>query len=213
MPSLSARPLSETSRQPERSVANIHNVNFYISRTHCIMMNNDPSGVAQDGASPSDDHRLIVARPRRRIVPARNAAAPSPADTTAAPRGDYEVGYKKPPKRTQFKKGQSGNPKGRPKGAKSLQTIARRLLTEKISVRTARGENRMTRIEAMMMKLIESASKGDFRALQAMFTLYQQVMPHEPIDVTTADAPLSAAHAATLACFAAEIREAGGPEQ
>lgn len=28
---------------------------------------------------------------------------------------DYEVGYKKPPKATQFKKGESGNPKGRPK--------------------------------------------------------------------------------------------------
>jgi hypothetical protein len=172
------------------------------------MMNNDPSVVARDGAPPSDDHRMIVARPRRRIVPARKAAVPSPADAAAAPRGDYEVGYKKPPKRTQ-----SGNPKGRPKGAKSLQTIARRLLTEKISVRTARGENRVTRIEAMMMKLIESASKGDFRALQAMFTLYQQIMPHEPIDVATADAPLSAADAATLALFAAEIREDGGTEQ
>nr|WP_087575756.1 DUF5681 domain-containing protein [Sphingomonas sp. CDS-1] len=177
------------------------------------MMNNDPSGVPQDGASPADHPRMIVARPRRRIVPARKAAAPSPTNATAASRGDYEVGYKKPPKRTQFKKGQSGNPKGRPKGAKSLQTIARRLLTEKISVRTARGENRVTRIEAMMMKLIESASKGDFRALQAMFTLYQQIMPHEPIDVATADAPLSAADAATLALFAAEIREDEGTEQ
>jgi len=33
--------------------------------------------------------------------------------------GSYEVGYKKPPKQTQFKKGQSGNPKGRKKGSKN----------------------------------------------------------------------------------------------
>ena len=32
---------------------------------------------------------------------------------------DYEVGYGKPPKSSRFKKGKSGNPKGRPKGAKN----------------------------------------------------------------------------------------------
>ena len=35
------------------------------------------------------------------------------------PENDYEVGYRRPPIETQFKPGQSGNPKGRPKKAKN----------------------------------------------------------------------------------------------
>ena len=37
--------------------------------------------------------------------------------------GDYAVGYGRPPKATQFKPGRSGNPRGRPKGAKSEDTM------------------------------------------------------------------------------------------
>lgn len=184
------------------------------------MMNTDTIAGDIAGCSTDDQHNHIVARPRRRILPAKRAPDPSTRTASAAalvssaePSASYDVGYGRPPKKNQFKKGQSGNPRGRPKGAKSLKTIARRLLTEKISVRTARGENRVTRIEAMMMKLIESASKGDFRALQAMFVLYQQVMPDEPIDGPVAEAPLSQADEATLALFAAQVREEGGAVQ
>ena len=170
-------------------------------------MTTNETGVAgTDGAASR--HATIAARPRRRIVPARVPGA-APHAATAEPHHAYEVGYGKPPRKNQFRKGQSGNPRGRPKGAKSLKTIARRLLTEKISVRTGRGESRVTRIEAMMMKLIESASKGEFRALQTMFALYQQVMPDEPIDMPVGEAPLSATDAATLAMFVAEIQGTG----
>ena len=39
--------------------------------------------------------------------------------------GSYEVGYGKPPKHTQFKKGQSGNPKGRPKQVQAHMPVGR----------------------------------------------------------------------------------------
>lgn len=47
---------------------------------------------------------------------------------------DYNVGYKNPPKDTQFKKGMSGNPKGRPKGTKNIRTVLNDTLNEKIQI-------------------------------------------------------------------------------
>jgi hypothetical protein len=45
------------------------------------------------------------------------------SETSSAhpPKGEYRVGYGRPPLNTRFKSGHSGNPKGRPKGSKSLQ--------------------------------------------------------------------------------------------
>jgi Family of unknown function (DUF5681) len=39
--------------------------------------------------------------------------------SSPAPIDDYEVGYARPPSANRFKKGQSGNPYGRPRGAKN----------------------------------------------------------------------------------------------
>jgi len=41
---------------------------------------------------------------------------------------DYEVGYGKPPHHTRFVKGQSGNPRGRPRGAKNMKTLLNKAL-------------------------------------------------------------------------------------
>lgn len=54
---------------------------------------------------------------------------------------NYEVGYKKPPKHTRFKKGQSGNPKGKRKGTPDMKTVLREVLTSKVSM-TLNGRKR-----------------------------------------------------------------------
>jgi len=46
----------------------------------------------------------------------------------------YEVGYKKPPENTRFRRGQSGNPRGRPRGSKSWKTLVEEELNKKICV-------------------------------------------------------------------------------
>jgi len=48
---------------------------------------------------------------------------------------NYDVGRGKPPVNNRFKKGESGNPNGRPKGIKNLKTDLVEELQEKISIR------------------------------------------------------------------------------
>ena len=55
-------------------------------------------------------------------------------DTNTPKCDDYEVGYKKPPKATQFKKGQSGNSRGRPPRAKDNAELFNKILDEKVSI-------------------------------------------------------------------------------
>ncbi len=84
---------------------------------------------------------------------------------------DYEVGYGKPPKATRFKKGRSGNPKGRPKGAKGVNASLRRELETKITVREGSHEIRISKAEAIAKRLTAGALKGDTKLLMALLKL------------------------------------------
>lgn len=84
---------------------------------------------------------------------------------------EYEVGYGKPPKHTQFKPGQSGNPKGRPKGVKNLATDLEEELSEKIVVNEGGEQNEITKQRAMLKALLAKALKGDTRAATALIQL------------------------------------------
>lgn len=83
--------------------------------------------------------------------------------------GTYEVGYGKPPTHSRFKPGQSGNPKGKRKGAKSFSVLARAALNEKVTVRTAKGPKRMTKLEALLQTTMNNALKGEAKAGDRVF--------------------------------------------
>jgi uncharacterized protein DUF5681 len=83
----------------------------------------------------------------------------------------YQVGYRKPPANTRFKKGQSGNPKGRPKGALNLDTVLARALREQVIVQEGGRRKKITKLEAAVKQLANKAASGDLAALRQMVML------------------------------------------
>lgn len=78
---------------------------------------------------------------------------------------NWKAGYKRPPRKTQFRKGQSGNPKGRPKGSFNLDTFLRRELAQKITIKEGGIPIRVTKAELIAKRTVEKAANGDIRAL------------------------------------------------
>jgi hypothetical protein len=75
------------------------------------------------------------------------------------------VGFKRPPKVSQFKPGQSGNPKGRPRGARNFATALDEELKARIAV-TENGKRRMiSKRQAVAKQLVNKAVTGDPRAI------------------------------------------------
>ncbi len=83
---------------------------------------------------------------------------------------NYDVGYKKPPQTTRFKKGQSGNPRGRPKGTRS-KTPAEFLdhfLSQTITIKESGRAKKVTLLEALQKRLVTSAMNGDMTAMRLL---------------------------------------------
>jgi hypothetical protein len=173
--------------------------------------------------SSSDHGSLPPARPRTRRAPLettraeRTSADPqdieSAAERVAPAAGEppSEVGYGKPPKHSQFKPGQSGNPRGRPKAAKSLKTITRETLTQQVEVRTASGIRKMSRMEAVFHKTLELAMKGHPRALAQVIALYGAAVPDGAQgDAVDHGEDLSVADLAILEALKSSLLAAGG---
>ncbi len=76
----------------------------------------------------------------------------------------YPVGYKKPPCQTQFKPGQSGNAKGRPKGSKNFATVFEKELLTPIPVTENGKRKKMSKLEAIIKGTINKAVTGDPKA-------------------------------------------------
>jgi len=82
-----------------------------------------------------------------------------------------KVGYCNPPERTRFKKGQSGNPQGRPKGALNMATVLERILRERVVINENGKRKTITKLEAAFKQLTNKAASGELKAVQLLSAL------------------------------------------
>jgi hypothetical protein len=86
---------------------------------------------------------------------------------------DRQVGYRRPPIHTRFKPGQSGNPKGRPKGPRNLSSEVAKAMAMPVPV-TVNGRRKNVRtITALVWRLREKALGGDHKSLLLLINLIQ----------------------------------------
>jgi hypothetical protein len=78
------------------------------------------------------------------------------------PGDPYEVGFGKPPKQTQFKKGRSGNPKGRPRTRPDSYSELTKVLREKVTVEGQ--QEKVTVQQALLLRLRDQALRGELWA-------------------------------------------------
>lgn len=170
-------------------------------------------GERVSAAASSTSSKLPPARVRTRSQPAIAASQAAAGETATTVTENYPVGYCRPPEATQFKPGRSGNPRGRPKGSKCLKTLIRENLTEKVPVRTGSGQRKMSRIEALIHKLVQQGMNGNSRAIAELMKFYASAVPEEKCAVgTSIQGDLTAADIAVLNAFRQQILGEGSQQ-
>jgi hypothetical protein len=85
--------------------------------------------------------------------------------------GEYEVGFKRTPLHTRFRKGESGNRNGRPKNTKNLKTDLNEELREKVTLKDGDRTRRISKQRAIVKTLVNKTLKGDTRAAATLINL------------------------------------------
>src|ERR1700690_348457 len=75
-----------------------------------------------------------------------------------------EVGFGKPPRSTQFRKGVSGNPKGRPKGSRNMKTLFNKVGRESVTVKDNGRSRKLTKQQVIVHRFTNHAMAGPERA-------------------------------------------------
>jgi hypothetical protein len=109
------------------------------------------------------------------------------------PTAAYDVGYRKPPAHTQFKPGMSGNKQGRPKGQPTFGEILAKEGARHVTIKGPNGQGVITKSEAVIRRLFQSAMEGDIAAARlVLYALAQHATS------TTAELSNDEAEAAVL---------------
>lgn len=105
----------------------------------------------------------------------------------------YPVGYCKPPHQHRFKPGESGNPRGRPRKSRNLNTLLEAELDRPVVIKEHGRHLRIAKREAIVKRLIANALNGDPRTLALLLKPGRANPQPEPIDFDVgSDADLEA---------------------
>jgi hypothetical protein len=86
----------------------------------------------------------------------------------------HEVGFAKPPKSTQFKPGQSGNPKGRPKGSRNFGLMMAEAFDQQVEVTENGRRRKRSKGEVAVLQVVNKAAAGDLKAFAASTDLMRK---------------------------------------
>ncbi len=103
-----------------------------------------------------------------------------------AEQDDNGIGYGRPPLHSRFKPGESGNPRGRPKGTASFKSDLLEELSETIAVREGGSEVRITKRRAIVNQLV-AASIGNPKAATALINLCAKLFRDQEADPRAAE--------------------------
>lgn len=155
---------------------------------------------AKDNVDPAE------VGPTDKELQTEEVADPGAPDEPGAEEGQEDpIGYGRPPKHTQFRPGQSGNPKGRPKGSKNLMKIVEELAKENVVIRQNGRRRTIDGKEAVLRSLFLKALDRDSRAIDAMLKLFSD--QEAQADVRAAVRSLAGDEKAILRDLIQEISE------
>lgn len=133
---------------------------------------------------------------------------PAPGGNDSSP-PTPNVGYRRPPHHSQFKKGQSGNPKGRPKGSKNMATYFDKELNEKIMVVENGVRKRIPKKHAIAKRIVSKAAAGDPKMVSLL--LNEERSTIHQAGVAPAETPITEEDERVFESLIRRIRESEPP--
>jgi hypothetical protein len=102
---------------------------------------------------------------------------------------DYSIGYGRPPKGTRFQPGKSGNPRGRPKGVKSIGRLLEEALARRVTINEGGRQRTMRMQDVIIQGLVNDSARRDPRALKQLFALIDRYSENQDQDDAAALLP------------------------